>query len=879
MSSLRSRLHDQIQREIDRLTDIDGDLRDATGLRLVPLVGNGLSRLALRHSKGTDLSYDEIVQELARDVKLASLHHLRAHGYAVDEVFREAAGRAHRNGDDDRIRRVLRDLWITFKDVEPSPLHRQVARLGRAFVTTNYDLLLELALHQVDRYTPNGPWPPRPMKRGSADLYPFPPPEKYPLKNPPLYKIHGSFPDLNDDGTLLDLGQINRWLGSGDPTSDVVPHRDLIVIDQETYDYWSWYCPENRFAKKFEGPLKVLDDPGNLIVALGHGLSAEERILFRLRELVGRRSSEGRQVSARGIIPVFATDIDQPIVRLPYSIVRIHPALAGSPPKRELALILLLSALVERGIIEAEPMDVDLSAAHELAWVAELEPQTVMMGQLALHTNRGYEDAPAQERAYSPGVADWTPGITERQPLEMREPFGDALVPALLWNAIDLPCALEGRVGWDDAGRAVYDHLTWRTTTVDFTPVQQDEDATEQATVASWFDLRLILDGPRRGAGGPSAESRSLSTRFSVEDRAAKVSLALPPRPGIGRFLYVTKPGWSVAESISQDDDLIVFDTGNNCNAATTAEVLSKLSVVIASALSLWMLFRSIEAVGRKRFTAEELGTEWKRLLDNTRPDEEPKDETGRYEQFVGLLEALETYDYSLLNSPIAPLLTQPVAVSVSLGPLGVLWWSRFDWTQAYWTRIEDPLTAGTKYAALTGQPLPFSQIRCALGCGDSGRAGFAAALQLNPLVEPASLPHLSSQLPSTLTLAFEAMTWWGASRLMFWPITGHSPRDHGSNQTGQNHAHESLSDWLHTNKATAREWLAASGAHSQPIWPDGSKSRRLVTTPVTGSQRRKLQEFSKLWQDEIVNPRRGRGHGAWVDSIKTWAKERGLKK
>jgi hypothetical protein len=879
MTALRSRLRDQIQRELDLLTARNGDLRDAASLRLVPLVGNGLSRFALRHSKGTDLSYNEIVEQLARDVGLASLDHLRARGYAVDEVFREAASRAHKNEGDDRIRQVLRDLWDAVRDVEPAPLHRQIAHLGRAFLTTNYDLLLELALHRVGRYRPNGRWPHPRMTKGSADSFRFPPPGDYPRNHPPLYKIHGSFPDLHDDGTLPDSGEINRWLRGAGPTAGVVPHRDLIVIDQETYDYWSWYCPEDKFKRKFSGPLKVLDDPNNLVVALGHGLSSEERILFRLRELVGRGAAEGRQLSARGLIPVFATDIDEPTVRLPYAIVRIHPALAGSPPKRELALMLLLSALVEREILDTRLTEVETNSFPELAWAGRIDAQTVMMGQLALHTNRGYEDAPAQERAYSPRAASWAPGMKENYFLETKEPFGDALVPSLLWDAIDLPCALEGRLGWDDAGRAVYDHLTWKTTSIDFTPVQQDADATEQATVASWFDLRLILDGPRHGAGGFRTDSRSLKTRSPVQDRAAAVSAALPPRPGVGRFLYVTKPGWSVAKALAQRGDLVVFDTGNNCNAATTAEVLTKPSLIIASALSLWLLFRSAEAVGRVAITPEKLAAAWRSLLENTRPDEEPKDETGRYEQFVGLLEALKRSDYSLLRSPIAPLLIHTVSVSVSLGPLGVLWWSCFDWSQAYWTRIEDRRTSRTKYAALTGQPLPFSEIRCGLGCGDSGRAGLAAALQLNPQVEPATLPHLSAELPSVLALAFEAMTWWGASRLMFWSITGTPPRGPEYAESIGNNEPRSLCDWLRSNKTAIREWLAGGDARPRPIWPDASRTRRLVTSPVIGAPKQRLENFARLWQTEIVSPRPREGRGAWVDAIKAWTQQRKLER
>jgi len=876
MATLEARLRAAIGKELDRLTSATGILADARQLRLVALVGNGLSRLALRHCKGTDLSYDQIVQELSMDAGLASLAHLRARGYAVDEVFREAASRVRRTaGGTARIRRVFRDLWDAFQEVPPAPLHLQIAQGARAFITTNYDLLLEQALRKNGRYNA-GKWPHPRMTVDSGAQFPFPPPNGYPLDEPPLYKIHGSFPDLREDGALPDSGEINGWLDGGE-TGTLFPERDVVVIDRDTYDYWSWYCPEPEFVTKFSGPLEVLGDRDNLIVPLGHGLSAEERILFRMRELVGRQAHAGSQSSARGLVPVFATEIDEPTIRLPYAVVRVHPALAGSPQKRELALMLLLDALAERGIVgafrEKEPLP-----PPALARVAKLEPRTIVMGQMALHTNRGYEDAPAQERAYSPMVATWAPAGAAPVALESREPFGDGLVPALLWDAIGLPCALEGRVGWDEAGRVVYDHLIWRTTTIDFSAVQQDGDPTEQATVASWFDLRLILDGPRRGAGRLTSGtgSRALATRTPLERRAQEARRTVPKRRGRGRFLYVTKPGWAVAQAIGTPDDLVVFDTGNNCDAAVIAGVLARPSVVIASALSLWMAMRAVQRADRadplwkKTRDPEALSAAWEHIIRRDRPREEPKDETGRYEQFVGILGALGRVGFSLAKSPLGLLLEGAVSVSVSLGPLGVLWWSADDWHQAWWTRVVDPLTATTREALLTGQPMPLGEIRCGLGCGDSGRAGFAAVLELTPDLEPAEVASARERLFPVLARAYEAMAWWGASRLMFWGITAEAP---GSRQSG---APASFCDWLHLHAANVRECLANQD-RMRPFWPDGSTRRSIVTSTVDAPTRTALRAFRRAWDAEIVRPRRPKGGGGWVDAIANWRRARGM--
>src|SRR6185503_14372218 len=118
-------------------------------------------------------------------------------------------------------------------EVPPAPLHLQIAQGARAFITTNYDLLLEQALRKNGRYNA-GKWPHPRMTVDSGAQFPFPPPNGYPLDEPPLYKIHGSFPDLREDGALPDSGEINGWLDGGE-TGTLFPERDVVVIDRDTY--------------------------------------------------------------------------------------------------------------------------------------------------------------------------------------------------------------------------------------------------------------------------------------------------------------------------------------------------------------------------------------------------------------------------------------------------------------------------------------------------------------------------------------------------------------------------------------------------------------------------------------------------------------------
>lgn len=546
---LQDRIRKIIGKNLKQLTNRkDGILAGKRSMCLIPFVGNGLSRIALaRHPEHSDSSYYSLVDERCKELGFPKLEHLIARGFLIDDVFRliiEKSGLKARNA-------IMKEIWKLYKDIIPdiekgipSPLHIALARSAKAFITTNYDLLIErtLQIDGIGKYNENY-CVAVPMNKGNVtDVFKrWNPDSKYTW----VYKIHGSFGVLPNhfpqDQSLID-GDFYRVQRKAGET-------DTIVASAEVYNWWAYECSNIDFNRKFRGPINILRNPNNLVLIIGHGMRAEERIIFRLLQTA--MPSGENKFSAPILILTFEHQEEAISSRESHiiSTINIPPGLAGSSLKRELAHLILLDELNEFGIIELDrkvKQYVRDSLQHfpsvpvePKKTLAEMTPLVVSAGQMAYHTSRGLETAPSQERAYAPKKANWKPNDDEERVLEITSPMGDAFVPSYLWEGLGIPSALAGRVACDSAGRAILDYLSNETQYIDFSQIKQvtnPKAKTEQATVACWMDLRLIMDG-----------ERGFDYQVNIND-------VLPQKPG-GRVIYASKPMLpAVIKSLDSDD-------------------------------------------------------------------------------------------------------------------------------------------------------------------------------------------------------------------------------------------------------------------------------------------------------------------------------------
>ncbi len=196
---LENRIRDCIKYQLDELTN-DGKLAGRKSMQLVPFVGNGLSRIALaRYQNQGDESFYKIVADLGNQLELPPIDHLIAKGYTLDEVFRiviEKGGTESRKNTMYEIWKLYRDIVPDVENGIPSPLHIVLAKMAKAFITTNYDLLIERALQAegVSRFKQDFCITAPMHKWNSEPFIKWDPESSLPW----IYKIHGSFLSLPD---------------------------------------------------------------------------------------------------------------------------------------------------------------------------------------------------------------------------------------------------------------------------------------------------------------------------------------------------------------------------------------------------------------------------------------------------------------------------------------------------------------------------------------------------------------------------------------------------------------------------------------------------------------------------------------------------------
>ncbi|MBI5952740.1 MAG: hypothetical protein HY865_13875 [Chloroflexi bacterium] len=335
---------------------------------------------------------------------------------------------------------------------------------------------------------------------------------------------------------------------------------------------------------------------------------------------------------------------------------------------------------------------------------------------------------------------------------------------------------------------------------------------------------------------------------------------------------------------------MLVFDTGGNCKANEFLLASLKRSVVIASAISLYQYIQTWEAVPKNRipkisyvlkaFEKEYPNRPWKEIAPELIPEMdinwdtvnneyskiEPTDETGRYKQMALLLRKLNEVQFDLTKTPAGGLMGKVDALGCTLGPLGCLWWGQ-DKSKPIWTHVVPVSKPNSN--DISGQCLPLSEIRNALGCGDISRGGYIASI----VVQGSGL----GDFPIDQRRGFEAMVWAGTCRIMFWDI-----REFGK--------------WLQNVSVQALDWLR--GNVQTPPWPDVQDQdikiineqlqpiRNIVHVDLLDiKERNSLMGYVKDWEKKILSSAltskerlRDTRSQEWKASIEEWRRARKLK-
>jgi sugar/nucleoside kinase (ribokinase family) len=702
------------------------------GRELAFLVGNGLTRTAAELEGSPSLSWAGLCRNALTTARVEhSLEYLASLGYDYSEIFEYALRRAE---DKDKAT-VWRDFWKRLSEIPPSFAHRVLVSSACPIVTTNYDDLFEQA---AETSVPPVKLARRALEVGdTAEQSAFTRVHSSP-GGLPLFKIHGSLPPRKPPEGPKD------WLeekGHKKTVAELKSYQTIALCDDDVF-----------FGDRLFGPVRAALQ-GKTVLVLGLGLQAEELVLARL--LTGVMGYQSAEPTYRS--PILLALVVEPdshplhhLERWGIMPIRVPIGLVSSATSRLLATLILLKelslkhnkdqpvALAEFYIEQLRECPKLLSRTGDSPRHAY--PRILAVGQAAWSRVLGFEEALAQERAYSPTKAQalpWAPDGSPR-PLITEDPGGQALVPVLVWDALRIPSALVSRIYTDEAGGKILAYLG-STNWVDYewvslnqrltrpkalADVPAEVSATEHSTVATWFGLRTILDSPRDihdTSGDP--------TKFDSVASGRCFKLGSP-------VVYATKVDWQAvrdALDIDKVRPLIVYDTGGRGNKDAETWVSEREGIVIASIYSAleWCFSSGIGTWEDENGPCE--FERWRRAR-------EPKDDRGRLFQIHELLVRLrEVTDGPAFLQPSR--LGKLRAYIVTLGELGCIYWVRNGetWQEPGWSYVKRCLDPSREAEN-------DKEARDGLGCGDVARAGFVASAlatmdysdDLSKLTEPA---------------------------------------------------------------------------------------------------------------------------------------------
>ncbi len=379
MMSLRDRIHDQLEPQIVRF------LRGKPRLKLVPIVGNGITRMA-----GGD-SWDKWIRKVLGIVDQPErFDALRRKGFEHPEILNYAFEKA----TESHLQEMWRQFAAQLYGLSPSNLHQAIALMADCHIaTTNYDDLLERGAG--DRYNPD---------------YVIKPESKLPDPYAPqpgdvvISKLHGSLPPKDE---------LEEWIknkGYDNLITTSVSYKKAVFRPKGT---------PGPFVRLEE----ALEQDDHIFLFLGTSLTPAELFLFRI--LYRRQNPPDNLATLH-----FGSDADPPIrlEELGIKPFTVHRGLASSADRRKLAYLVLLKLLLDKIDIPDDrkaKADESLRNGHAALpcnllvnrRLGEISPVVGCIGPLQVSRVIGIKTAPQEEAFFGPVEGSAEPGSAQTEDL------------------------------------------------------------------------------------------------------------------------------------------------------------------------------------------------------------------------------------------------------------------------------------------------------------------------------------------------------------------------------------------------------------------------------------------------------------------------------
>lgn len=712
--SLHARITEVLSRQLDSFLGSQSDLK------LIPVIGNGLSRLAV----GKGLSWDDWIRDSLVQVgePRELFDALRRRGLEHPEilhfVFEISAGRG-----------LARESWKSFAEtlysLSPSHLHNAIALMSSDQVaTTNYDDLLEMAAVATKRYSP----------QYVVDLPAGTPLPIYPSKMDELliWKLHGTLPVPDISGNR-GTSALQQWLDSESFSK--------LIATSGSYRSTALSGDLRRLGQ-LQSELEHVD---TLFLFLGTSMTAAELVILRMlyNRTVTRRNLLLMRIASPGDRPIRFSELGIEVIDVPLG-------LGAGSSRRKLAHIILLELLLDR-IRLSDVKTVAAKKELELCYselpkndrvgasLRDIAPIVACVGPLQITRVVGLSQPAEQEAFHAPLKATASPDSLASEILISDSGLGQGGNPLVVWDAVDIPSSILAEIGDDHGGDLILkrlESLNWAffDGVIEILPVSSASgsteaspgSATESYTCVSWFGARTGFDSFRF-----LHQSRLPQAKWNLHfERIESVPIVY-----VTKSMHLNLRQFFDAKTTLKNPPLMILETGGGGDGELEKWVSDRQGIVVASAKTALRWFNQKASI--------------------------KGDEFGRYVQMATILKCLP----GILTQFPPPQFARARGLVLTLGELGSVAWENLP---VGWSRPQWVLSRSFENCANTSEPfsggvtLPLLEIRDALGCGDCARAGFVASMAAS-----LKFSYVSGPLPAgSLLLASAALNWFGIQKV-----------------------------------------------------------------------------------------------------------------